>query len=260
MTRAVLAPWVVLGTVLVGGLAVASCSGGPAGRRRGCAPRVCRSSGSYPMPPFRWTTSASSRPRSTRAVAPCRWTRTTLSGSTIALRGRSSLRVSPARDIAPTATRGATRDSQRTDARSCSARQLAISRFTRTLGTLLAGGIPITRSLDISQHVTNNVILGQSIQAARDSITEGASLAKPLRASGHFPPLVTQLIEVGEQSGELEAMLVKVADSYDEQVETSIQRVTALMEPALILVMVGFVLIIIMATLVPLLEITSSLG
>ena len=138
-------------------------------------------------------------------------------------------------------------------------RQLGISRFSRTLGTLLAGALPITRALDIARHVTNNVVLGRAIEAARDSVTEGASLAAPLRASGHFPPMVTYMVEVGEQSGRLEAMLLKVADTYDEQVETSVQRFTALLEPALILLMVGIVLVIILATLVPLLQITSSL-
>ncbi len=139
------------------------------------------------------------------------------------------------------------------------ARQIATSRFTRTLGTLLSGAIPITRALDISKHVTNNVVIGRAIDTARDAVTEGASLAAPLRASGHFPPMVTQMIEVGEQSGELEAMLVKIAETYDDQVETSVQRFTALLEPALILLMVGIVLVIILATLVPLLQITTTL-
>ncbi len=139
------------------------------------------------------------------------------------------------------------------------ARLLAVSRFTRTLGTLLSGGIPITRSLDIAKHVTNNVVIGKAIDQARVSVTEGATLAAPLRASGHFPPLVTHMVEVGEQSGELEAMLVKVAEIYDDQVETSVQRFTALLEPLLILIMVGIVLVIILATLVPLLQITSSI-
>lgn len=139
-------------------------------------------------------------------------------------------------------------------------RSLAISRFTRTLATLLSGGLPITRALDISKHVTGNVVLGRAIDAARESITEGASLAHPLRTSGHFPPLVTHMVEVGERSGELEAMLEKVADTYDEQVETTVQRFTALLEPLLILLMVGLVLVIILATLVPLLQITSSLN
>ncbi len=138
-------------------------------------------------------------------------------------------------------------------------RMLAISRLTRTLSTLLAGGIPIVKSLDIARHVANNVLIGRAIEAASESITGGASLAKPLRASGEFPPLVTHMIEVGEQSGELEAMLAKVAENYDEQVETTMTRLTALLEPLLILLMVGMVVVIIFATLVPLLQVTSSL-
>jgi general secretion pathway protein F len=138
-------------------------------------------------------------------------------------------------------------------------RQLALARFTRTLSTLLAGGIPIVKALDISKHVANNTVLGAALDAAREAITEGASIATPLRRSGHFPPLVTHMVEVGERSGELEAMLAKVADTYDEQVENSVSRMTALLEPLLILIMVGLVLAIILATLVPLLEITSAI-
>ena len=95
-------------------------------------------------------------------------------------------------------------------------RQLALARFTRTLSTLLAGGIPIVRALDISKHVANNTVLGGAVDKAREAITEGASIAAPLRRSGYFPPLVTHMVEVGERSGELEAMLAKVADTYDE--------------------------------------------
>jgi general secretion pathway protein F len=140
------------------------------------------------------------------------------------------------------------------------ARLIAISRFARTLSTLLAGGLPIIRALHTAGEVAGNTVLAEAIDAARLSITEGASVARPLRASGEFPPLVTHMIEVGEQSGELEAMLAKVADTYEEQVETAVTRLTALLEPFLILIMVGIVLVIILATLVPLLQITSSLG
>lgn len=139
-------------------------------------------------------------------------------------------------------------------------RLLAIARFTRTLSTLLAGGVPIVRALDIARHVTNNVQLASVVDEAKVAITEGASLATPLRTSGEFPPLVTHMVEVGERSGELEAMLGKVAETYDEQVETSLSRLTSLLEPFLILVMVGIVLVIILATLMPLLQITSSFG
>jgi len=139
-------------------------------------------------------------------------------------------------------------------------RLLAISRFARTLSTLLAGGLPITSALHTAGEVAANRVLASAIDAARLSITEGASVAQPLRASGEFPPLVTHMIEVGEQSGELEAMLAKVADTYEEQVETTVTRVTALLEPMLILLMVGIVMVIILATLVPLLQVTSSLA
>lgn len=138
-------------------------------------------------------------------------------------------------------------------------RHLAVSRFTRTLSTLLGGGISIVKALDISRYVANNVVLGGALEEARDSITEGASIAAPLRASGEFPPLVTHMVDVGERSGELEAMLSKVADTYEEQVENAVGRLTALLEPVLIMLMVGIVLVIILATLVPLLELTSAI-
>jgi general secretion pathway protein F len=139
-------------------------------------------------------------------------------------------------------------------------RLLAIARFTRTLSTLLSGGLAIVRALEIAKHVTGNRILARAIDAARESVTEGAPLARPLRASGEFPPVVVHMIEVGEQSGELEDMLERVAHSYEEQVETAVTRLTALLEPLLILLMVAIVVFIIAATLLPLLEVTSSLG
>ena len=139
-------------------------------------------------------------------------------------------------------------------------RMLAISRFSRTLSTLLDGGIPIVRSLEIAKHVVNNVVLGGAIDRAQASITEGAPIAAPLRASGYFPPMVTYMIDVGERSGKLEEMLNKVSEIYEEQVETTVTRMTALLEPFLILLMVGVVIFIIGSTLLPMLQLTSSLG
>jgi general secretion pathway protein F len=138
-------------------------------------------------------------------------------------------------------------------------RLLAISRFSRTLSTLLAGGIPIVRALEISKFVASNAVIGAAIERATESLTEGASLAAPLRASGEFPPLVIHMVDVGERSGELEPMLAKVAENYDEQVENTVTRLTALLEPILILLMVGIVLVIIFATLFPMLQITGSI-
>ena len=141
-----------------------------------------------------------------------------------------------------------------------SVRLIAIARFSRTLSTLLSGGLPIVPALETAKFVANNVVLGRAIDSARESVTEGASLAQPLRASGEFPPMVTHMIEVGERSGELEAMLEKVSDTYEEQVETMVSRLTALLEPLLILIMVGIVIVIILATLVPLLNVTSAIS
>ncbi len=90
-------------------------------------------------------------------------------------------------------------------------RVLAIARFSRTLATLLASGVSIVRALEISEHVANNAVMEEAIAAAKAGVIEGSSLAAPLRASGQFPPLVTTMIEVGEQSGDLEDMLIKTA-------------------------------------------------
>ncbi len=139
-------------------------------------------------------------------------------------------------------------------------RFLAIARFTRTLGSLLASSVNIVQALNIARHVANNAVFEQAADDARESILEGAALASPLRASGQFPPLVTTMVEVGERSGELEGMLIKVADTYEEQVETSVTRLTSLLEPILILVMVGIVGVIIMAVLMPMLQLTESIG
>ena len=139
------------------------------------------------------------------------------------------------------------------------ARVISIARFTRTLSSLLAGGVSIIQSLDIARHVANNTVLANAIADARTSVLEGASLAKPLRHSGEFPPMVITMVEVGERAGDLESMLAKVAQTYDEQVEATVTRLTSLMEPLLILLMVGIVLVIILATLMPLLSITNSL-
>ncbi len=139
-------------------------------------------------------------------------------------------------------------------------RVVAIARFSRTLATLLTAGVGIVQSLDIARFVANNKVLADVIDGARTAILEGATLAVPLRASGEFPPMVTTMIEVGERSGELEAMLDKVADTYEEQVESTVAKLTSLIEPLLILVMVGIVLVIILATLMPLLQITNTLA
>ncbi|MBI5135838.1 MAG: type II secretion system inner membrane protein GspF [Nitrospirae bacterium] len=139
-------------------------------------------------------------------------------------------------------------------------RMVAISRFTRTLSTLLAGGIPLLEAMAITQQVVLNKVLEDAIENARENIKEGESIAKPLAASGVFPPMVTHMIAVGEATGELEAMLVKVSESYDREVETTIGSLTSILSPIMILVMGGAVFAIVMAILLPIVELSGVVG
>jgi general secretion pathway protein F len=137
-------------------------------------------------------------------------------------------------------------------------RMIAVSRFTRTLGTLLQSGVPTLTALDIVKSVVGNSVLSDAIQKARENVREGEPIADPLRRSGLFPPVVVQMVAVGEKSGELEKMLLKISDSFDRTVETRMTGLMSLMEPVIILVMgliIGFVVIAIM---LPMLEMSSG--
>jgi len=123
-------------------------------------------------------------------------------------------------------------------------RMLSIARFTRTLATLLKSGVPLLTAMDIVKNVVTNTVLVDVVEKARDAIREGESIANPLRRSGQFPPLVYHMIAIGERSGQLEDMLVNVADSYESQVNVRVGALTALLEPLLIVgmgVVIGFV-------------------
>jgi len=139
-------------------------------------------------------------------------------------------------------------------------RYIAISRFARTLATLLAGGVNIVAALEIARAVAGNTVIAKAVADARDAITQGTSIASPLRASGQFPPMVTHMISVGESSGTLDSMLAKVSDTYDELVETSLTRLTSLLGPVMLLFVAGIVVLIILSTLLPLMNLTSSFG
>jgi len=137
-------------------------------------------------------------------------------------------------------------------------RMIAVSRFTRTFGTLLQSGVPALAALDIVKSVVGNTVLANAVQQARENVREGEPIADPLRRSGLFPPVVVQMVAVGEKSGELEKMLLKISDSFDRTVETKLTALMALMEPVIILVMgviIGFVVIAIM---LPMLEMSSG--
>lgn len=134
---------------------------------------------------------------------------------------------------------------------------VAISRFTRTLSTLLSSGVPLLQALDVVRNVVQNSVLSEAIDRARENIGEGQNLAEPLKKSGMFPPLVTHMIAVGEKSGELEPMLVKVSEAYDNEVEAIVSTLTALLTPVMILVMGGIIGFIVMAILLPIFELSQ---
>ncbi len=132
--------------------------------------------------------------------------------------------------------------------------KLAVARFARTLSTLLASGIGLLQALDIVKNVVSNTVLARAIESARDAIREGQSIAPPLRESGLFPPLVVHMVAVGEQSGQLETMLGKAADAYDNEVDNAVTALTTILEPIMIVLMGGVVLFIVLAILMPIFE------
>lgn len=136
-------------------------------------------------------------------------------------------------------------------------RMIAISRFSRTLATLLKSGVPLLAAMDIVKNIVDNTVLSDVIDKARDSIKEGESIAAPLKRSGQFPPLVYHMIAIGERSGQLEDMLVNVASAYETQVEVRIQALTTLLEPVMIVGMGGAVAFIVFSILLPILQLNT---
>ncbi|MGZ8380745.1 MAG: type II secretion system inner membrane protein GspF [Nitrospira sp.] len=134
------------------------------------------------------------------------------------------------------------------------ARMVSISRLTSTLATMLASGVQLLDAMDVSKRVMNNRVLEETVEAARQNIREGETIADPLKRSGEFPALVTHMIAVGEKSGEMEEMLRRVSQIYDGEVERVIARLTSLMEPVMILAMGTIVLFIVVAILLPIFE------
>jgi type IV pilus assembly protein PilC len=121
-----------------------------------------------------------------------------------------------------------------------------VARFTRILGTLIKSGVPILEALSVSSNAIGNLVISLAVTNAKTKIKEGQSISGPLAASGVFPPMVTQMIMVGEESGELEGMLTNVAKFYDEEVDRSVERITSIIEPlmmAFIGVTVGIMII-----------------
>ncbi len=139
-------------------------------------------------------------------------------------------------------------------------RMVAMARFARTLSTLLSSGVPILSALQIVRNVVNNQVLAEVVDEARDAIQEGDAIAAPLKRSGEFPPLVYHMVSIGERSGQLESMLLNVAKAYEDQVETRITGLTALLEPLMIVAMGLVVAFIVFSILMPILQLNTMIG
>jgi type IV pilus assembly protein PilC len=139
-------------------------------------------------------------------------------------------------------------------------RKVAVAKFTRTLGTLISSGVAILDGLEITARTAGNKVVENAVMRTRASIAEGKTISDPLRASGVFPPMVVQMIAVGEQTGALDAMLGKIADFYDEEVDTAVSNLTALLEPMLMVflgVVIGGVVI---AMYLPIFKLVTVVG
>ncbi len=135
-----------------------------------------------------------------------------------------------------------------------------VARFSRTLGTLLNSGVPILEALNIVRGSIGNVHLQSAIQRVHDAIKEGETMAEPLGKSGIFDDMVVNMIDVGEETGELDKMLIRIADNYDDQVDVKLNALISILEPMLIVVMGGAVAVIVFAIFLPMLKIVESIG
>ena len=139
-------------------------------------------------------------------------------------------------------------------------RKVAVAKFTRTLGTLISSGVAILDGLDITARTAGNKVVEGAVLRTRASIAEGKTIAEPLKASGVFPPMVVQMIAVGEQTGALDAMLSKIADFYDEEVDTAVANLTALLEP-LLMVFLGVIIGgVVIAMYLPIFKLVTVVG
>ena len=137
--------------------------------------------------------------------------------------------------------------------------KMAIARFGRTLGSLLRSGVPLLSALQIVRNIVNNTLIAEVIDSAMEDIEAGASIATPLAQSRWFPPIAIQMISVGEQSGELESMLDKIADVYERETEAKIMAMTSMLEPVMILVMGVVVGFIVISILLPIFEMNQMI-
>jgi type IV pilus assembly protein PilC len=139
-------------------------------------------------------------------------------------------------------------------------RKIAVARFTRTLGTLLSSGVPILDALEVVARASGNVIVERGIRYSADKIREGRTMAEPLSETGVFPPMVVQMIGVGEQTGALDQMLNKIADFYEEEVDVAVAAMTSLLEPLMMVLIGGIVGFLLIAMYMPIFDIAGQVS
>ncbi|MGA3171169.1 MAG: type II secretion system F family protein [Chthoniobacteraceae bacterium] len=138
-------------------------------------------------------------------------------------------------------------------------RKSSISRFARTLGTLVTSGVPILQALNITRETAGNSVIADAIMKVHDSVKEGESIVQPLEASGVFPPMVISMIDVGEETGQLPEMLLKIAEVYDDEVDNAVSGLTSLLEPIMIVILAVIVGTIVIALFMPLISIIQGM-
>jgi len=138
--------------------------------------------------------------------------------------------------------------------------KVAIARFTRTLGTLISSGVPILQALNIVRETSGNVIISNAVASVHESVKEGETITQPLEASRVFPPMVISMVDVGEQTGALPEMLMKIADNYEDEVDNAVSAMTSLLEPIMIVFLAVIVGSIVIALFLPLITLIDQLG
>lgn len=138
--------------------------------------------------------------------------------------------------------------------------RIATSRFTRTLSTLLASGIPLLTSMEITARVVGNKVVERAILSIREDVRKGFDLAGPIKRTNLFPPMVDSMIRIGEESGSLDDVLRRTADFYDEEVDMAIQKMTAMLEPLMIVIMAGIIGSIVVAIALPMFKMFETIG
>jgi len=139
-------------------------------------------------------------------------------------------------------------------------RKVYVSRFSRTLSTLITSGVPMLQALNIVKDTVGNEVISRAIINVHDSVREGETITAPLRASKVFPAMVVSMIDVGEETGNLSEMLTKIADNFDDEVDTAVEALSSLIEPVLIVLLAGIVGFIVIAMFLPLIKLMQSIG